>query len=65
MFGKWTETDRLPQLIMKYQTFGFRSQGRPFQRLLDCQCDRHRSRCLKPCRLYDDDDHDDHTEPQK
>jgi hypothetical protein len=28
--------DRMPQLIMKYQTFWNRSQGRPLQRLLDC-----------------------------
>jgi hypothetical protein len=28
--------DRLPELIMKYQAFGNRSQGQPLQRLLEC-----------------------------
>jgi hypothetical protein len=28
--------DRLQQLIMKYQAFGNRSQGRSLQRLLEC-----------------------------
>jgi len=29
MFGKWTETDRLPHSIIKYRPRGKRSQGRP------------------------------------
>jgi len=36
MFGEWTEADRPPYLIMKYQPRGIRSQGRPLKWLLYC-----------------------------
>jgi len=36
MFGVWTETDRLPHLIMKYLPCGKWSQGWPLKRLSDC-----------------------------
>jgi len=36
MFVKWTETDGLPQLIMKYQPCGKLIKGRNFESLLDC-----------------------------
>jgi hypothetical protein len=59
MFGEWTETDRLPHLIMKYRPCRKRSQGRTLKRPLDCEWERTRSRGLKLCKLYDDDDDDD------
>jgi hypothetical protein len=34
--GEWTESDGRPQLIMKYQTCGQRSQGMLLKLLLDC-----------------------------
>ena len=36
MFGEWTETDRLPHLIMKYQLCGKQSQGQFLKSLLYC-----------------------------
>ena len=33
MLGEYTETDRLPHLIMKYQPRVKRSQGRPLKEL--------------------------------
>jgi len=53
--------DRLSHLIMKYQSCGKGSKGRPLKRILDSQWDRNRSRGLTPCKLYDnyDDDDDD------
>jgi len=59
MFGEYTETDRLPQLIMKYQPLVKRSQGQPPKGLLDSYWGRNRSGGLKPCKLDDDDYYDD------
>jgi hypothetical protein len=36
MFGEWTETDRLPHLVIEYQPCGKGSQGRPLKRIPDC-----------------------------
>jgi len=36
MFWEWTETDKLPHLIIKFQPCGKRNQGWPIKRLLDC-----------------------------
>jgi hypothetical protein len=53
------DRDRLAHLIMKCQSCGKRSQGRPLERHLNCYWDWNRSRGLKSCRLYDDEDDDD------
>ena len=50
------QTDRQTHLIVKYQACGKRNLGRQIKRLLEFQWDRHRTRGLKLCKLYDDDD---------
>jgi len=35
-YFRLVDGDRLPHLAMKYQPYGRRSQGRTFNRLLDC-----------------------------
>jgi hypothetical protein len=56
MCGEWTETDRLPYLIVKYRICGQRSQGRALKRLLELLMGLARGTWHKICKLYDDDD---------
>jgi len=57
MFGEWTETDRLPHLIMKYQPCGNEAKDDPSKtsRLLMGPEQVTRPKTLQ---AYDDDDDD-------